>query len=225
MTQTECGEIVENPRRRWTQRLRSPTGLFLLLFLALLFHVIGRHVVRQALQCLYTPPALTREKAGAYREFIRLVNGHPEYTDVFLNQLGVLRPEPVVGEKMGFTESEATALRHLSGLFREVGCVFAQKGDSYVAFMPDSTYILPASPGVVYSLDTRHPNEMDDWFLNRYKPFVQIAGRWYTSRRLISSPYRKIDPSPLPASLIDRSLRYPSTLVEEQVEGRPLRGK
>lgn len=203
--------------------LWSPAGVVLLLVLAGAFHMVGRHIVRGVLQWVYTPAALSDEKAAIYTEFIRLVEAHPEYTDVFLNRVGELRAEPVVGEKMTFTESEVTRLHCLAGRFRDVGCVFAQKGDSYVAFMADSTYILPASPGVVYSFDARHPNEMDNWFLNRYKPFVQIAGRWYTSRRLISSPYRKIGLSPLPQSLIDRSLRCPSTLVEDAVEGQAFR--
>ncbi|MDI9430601.1 MAG: hypothetical protein RBR19_07735 [Sedimentisphaerales bacterium] len=200
--------------RRWTQHWWSPLGLFLLLFLPLLFHMVGRHMVRGVLQWVYTPPALTEEKAAVYTEFIRVVERHPEYTRVFLNTTGRLSAEPVVAEDRGFTESEVTALHRLARRFRDVGCIFAERGESYIAFMPYPRYILPASPGVVYSLDARHPDEMDDWILNRYKPFVHITGRWYASKSLILSPFRRIDSSPLGESLIDRSLRCPSTLAE-----------
>lgn len=69
-------------------------GIVLLLFLAMYFHVIGRHFVNAALQRVYIPPALTHDRVVLFREFIRIVEAHPEYKRVHLDDWGRLSARP-----------------------------------------------------------------------------------------------------------------------------------
>ena len=204
---------------RWLRRLYSPAGISLLLLGCVLFHLIGHHEVRRALGHVYTPPALSREKAVVYSRFVRLVESHPEYRRVYLDMWRYRRVDVhdsvtgKAGSSGGVVDDE---LIRISRGLKEVGCVFAEMKDSYVLFMSRLNYILPTSPGVLYSLDGQNPNEIDDEFLNNKKPFMLIKDRWYMSRWLVAFPSRGFyTKRPLPRSLIDRSLRDPGPLSVE----------
>ena len=203
--------------KRWLRRLYSPAGIILLLLCGLFFHLMGHHIVRLALGLVYTPPALSREKVVVYTRFVRLVEAHPEYRRVHLDMWGGLweRIHDSVTEQAGFSMDEDDELTRISQGFRQVNCVFAEMRDSYVVFMHMPNYILPTSPGVLYSLDGRNPNEVDDDFLNSKKPFFPIKDRWYTSLWLAVNPLPTMGGEKWrqPKSfLIDRSLRDPGSV-------------
>lgn len=204
--------------KRWLRRLYSPAGIGLLLLACLLFHLIGHHKVRRVLGHVYTPEALSREKVVVYTRFVRLVEAHPEYGRVHLDMWRgrwARMLDSATGQA-GFSADEDGELIRISRIFRRVGCVRAEKYGSYVVFMPKPNYILPTSPGVLYSLDGRNPNEVDDEFLNSKKPFMLIKDRWYTSRWLAICPYPRIAGEwRLPKSFIDRSTRDPGSVAAE----------
>jgi hypothetical protein len=199
-------------------------GIVLLLFGIAFFDAGGRHIIRSVFEHVYIPPALNKEKMAVYSKFVKLVEAYPEYNEVFLNSWGTFRYDPVElspdtsDSSMGFERKKYSSAYtyDISRGFKQVGCVRAEKYGSYVVFIPKRNYILPTSPGVLYSLDGRNPNEIDDEFLNNKKPFELIKDRWYMSKQLVTSPYRKIDSNPpLPKSLIDHSLREPGPLDRE----------
>lgn len=203
----------------WLQRLcRAVVIIFLLLIIVLLFHLVGSYLIRYVFEHIYTPPALTQEKAIVYNKFVRFVEAHPEYDRVHLNMWGYKRfkrRDSLKGER---TPSMATddELILISKGFKEVGCMRAEKYKSYVVFISKRNYMMPTSPGVLYSLDGSNPNSIDDEFFNVNKPFIPIKEKWFMSRSLVTSPFRKIDAKlPLPKSLIDHSLRLPSPLALE----------
>lgn len=188
-------------------------GIILLFFGFVFFHLGGHNLVMLLLEHIYTPPALSREKMVAYTGFVKVVEAYPEYRRVRLdiyNRRSVEFYDSYAEKKdpsKGVIEDD---LFSISRDFKRVGCFYAEKYNWYVVFFPRRNYIMPTSPGVLYSLDGRNPNEVDDEFLNSNKPFILIKDRWYMSRQLVMSPFRKIDDKwPLPESLIDHSLRYP----------------
>jgi len=114
--------------------------------------------------------------------------------------------------KKGFLWYEVDELTRISREFERVNCVRADKYSSYVVFFPRPNYVLPTSPGVLYSLDGSNPNDINDEFLNGKKPFKLIKEHWYTSKWLAVNPLPTMGNEKwrLPNSLIDLSLRDPS---------------
>lgn len=199
-------------QKRWLLWLCCPVVVCLLLAGCVFFHLIGHHIVRWSLGHFYTPPALNREKIVLYTDLIRLIKAHPEYSRFHLGTSGpsqmVMRD--LLTRKKGFLFYEVGELFRISREFKRINCVFADKNGSYVLFLPKPKYIWPTSPGVLYSLNGRNPNEVDDAFLNHRKPFMLIKNRWYTSKRLAICPFCMTSVGwRLPNSFIDLSLRDP----------------
>jgi hypothetical protein len=194
----------------------------LVLILSSFLLIAGRHVVRTALEHIYTPPALTKEKADVYLRFLGIVGKYPEYEKLSLDRWGRLsldmrwslffldKPSYLkeLEQKRGFSKEDLVELTRISRDFKRVGCLFARRYSGVVVFVPRRNHIMPTRPGVLYSLDCVNPNHVDNEFLNPKKSFIPIGGRWYASKQLVASPFREIDDgSPLPKSLIDHSLR------------------
>lgn len=190
-------------------------GVIFLLLGVVLFDAGGRHLVRSAFEHIYTPPALNEEKMAVYTKFVMLVEAYPEYSRVRLNMWGYRRLErldSLKGQTVSSRCVDDDLIRISKGL-KQVGCLLAIRDGSYLVFIPKRNYIMPTSPGVLYSLDGQNPNEIDNEFLNSKKPFMPIKDNWYMSRRLVTSPFRKFDAEwPLPKSFIDRSLRDPGSV-------------
>ncbi len=209
--------------KRWLRRLLSPVGVGLLLGGLVFFHLIGHHLVRGWLGHVYTPPALSPEKAAVYSRYVTFIRLHPEYRRAHLDMYFGIREEidnsvtQQAGSSSGATTDE---LFGISRDFKQVNCLRAEKCDWYIVFMPKPNYILPTSPGVLYSLDGRDPNEVDDKYLNGKRPFMHITDRWYTSRGLAISPLpMSAGDWRLPGwSLIDRSLKDPGLVPQGSEE-------
>lgn len=179
------------------------------------------------LPLIYTPPALTSNKLAIYNNCIKFINNHGQYKELFLTCRGEVAPEDEIymldssasmkNLKKFFSEDEIVEIKQLSEQLDEINCVYFQRKDNLVLFVKRTNYILPSSPGVLYSLDGSNPNEFDDEFLNATKPFVKIKGNWYMSRLLIVRRFfRKTVDIPVPKSLIDHSLKVEGlNLVDE----------
>ena len=218
-----CSIRVYSHNRR-LQQLFSPRGIiFLLVGCIIFFHLIGRHVVRQAFAHIYMPPALTQEKAIVFDRFITLVKTIPAgriHLDMFGGRW--MEKYDLVEERENHLISEMDyKLLNISQDFKRVGCLRAERYDTYVVFIYKSNYVFPTSPGVLYSLDGRNPNDINDGFLDKRKPFKLIKNQWYTSRLLAVVPFGRIDsPWLLPkSSLIDHSLKDPGGLAGEKGSG------
>ena len=201
--------------KRLLKRMFSPAGIILLLIGLLLFHLIGHHVIRRALGYVYTPPALSSEKIIVYNKFVKCVQAYPEYRRVQLNMFGGRRAELYDPSSINEVSSKGVIdddLFSISSDFKRVGCLLAVKDDWYIVFMPQPNYILPTNPGVLYSLEGKSPNDVDDEFINSKKPFFQIKDSWFTSRALAVNPLPMSNSEwRLPKrSIFDHSLKYPS---------------
>lgn len=210
-----CSKRGHSHNRR-LQRLCSPRGIiFLLVGCIIFFHLIGRHVVRIAFAHIYMPPALTQEKAIVFNRFIALIEAYPAYKRVHLDMFGGrwMRQYDLVKERDLISEMKDKLL-NISRDFKRVGCLRAERYDTYIVFFSKPNYVFPTSPGVLYSLDGRNPNDINDGYLDKWKPFKLIKDQWYTSRLLAVVPFGRIDrPWPLPkSSLIDHSLKDPGGL-------------
>lgn len=215
---TKSPDINHKKRRLWLLWICVPAVIIWLSLCCIYFLLLGHHVVRWSLSHFYTPPALSPEKAAVYADFIRLVKAHPEYRRFHLDQSGpskIVISEMLRGNK-GFSAYEVDELERISREFKRINCLSADKYGSYVVFMPGPNYILPTSPGLLYSLDGWNPNDVDDPFFNSRKPFIMIKDRWYTSKRLAICPFCMTSVGwRLPNSYIDLSLRDPG-LVSRQ---------
>lgn len=214
-------ELTKNPemnhkkRRLWLLWICVPAVIFWLFLCCFYFILLGHHVIRWSFGHLYTPPALSPKKAAVYSDFIRLMKAHPEYRSFHLDGSGPSKM--VIGQmltgKKGFTAYEVDELERISRNFKRINCLSADKYGSYVVFMPTPNYVLPTSPGLLYSIDGWNPNDVDDPFFNRSKPFKLIKDRWYTSKRLALCPFCMSSVGwQLPNSYIDLSLYDPGSV-------------
>jgi len=197
--------------KRLLKRIFSPVGIIVLLTGLLFFHLVGHHVIRSWLGYVYTPPALTPEKIIVYTEFIKFAQDHPEYSRIHVDMFRGRRAElydPSTKKEGPSIDSE---LLNISRDFKRISCIRADKYYWYIIFMPRPNYILPTTPGVLYSLDGENPNDVDDEYLNSKKPFFQIKDSWFTSRALAVNPLPmgKGEWSLPKCSLFDHSLQYP----------------
>lgn len=214
-------ELTKNPemnhkkRRLWLLWICVPAVIIWLFLCCFYFILLGHHVVRWSFGHLYTPPALSSKKAAVYGDFIRLMKAHPEYRRFHLDGSGpskMVISNMLTGDK-GFTAYEVDELVRISRNFKRINCLSADKYGSYVVFMPTTNYILPTSPGLLYSIDGWNPNDVDDPFFNRSKPFKLIKDRWYTSKRLALCPFCMSSVGwQLPNSYIDLSLYDPGSV-------------
>ena len=215
---TKCPDMSHKKRRLWLLWICVPVVIIWLSLCCVYFLLLGHHVVRWSLSNFYTPPALSPEKAAVYADFIRLVKAHPEYRRFHLDGSGpskMVISDMLRGNK-GFSAYEVDELERISREFKRINCLSADKYGSYVVFMPGPNYILPTSPGLLYSLDGWNPNDVDDPFFNSSKPFILIKDHWYTSKRLAICPFCMTSVGwRLPNSYIDLSLRDPG-LVSRQ---------
>jgi hypothetical protein len=192
---------------------------------------MGRYAIQAlVIERIYTPPALSVEKAAVYGRLITVVQTHAEFESFFLNGWGTLRlngkPFDVrpaddlksLEQDMHLSAGEVAELAAISESFRRVGCARAEKDASHVVFWPLPTYVLSASPGVLYALDGRNPNESIDPLLIGKKPFMLIAGHWYTSKWLVLCPFPLTGSEKwvLPESLIDHSLHDPGMVAARE---------
>lgn len=215
---TKSPDIHLRKRRRWLLWLCVPVVIVWLFLCFVYFFLLGHDVVRWSLGCFYTPPALSREKAAVYADFIRLIKAHPEYRRFHLNASGPSKMviSDMLAGKKGFSAYEVDELERISRDFKRINCLSADKYGSYVVFMPGPNYILPTSPGLLYSLDGWSPNDVDDPFFNSRKPFMLIKDRWYTSKRLAICPFCMTSVSwRLPSSYVDLSLHDPGPVSRQ----------
>jgi ankyrin repeat protein len=217
-------ELIKSPdmdhkkRKLWLLWICIPVVIIWLFCGFVYFILLGHHVIRRSLSHFYTPPALSPEKAAVYADFIRLVEAHPEYRRFHLDASGpskMVISEMLRGNK-GFSAYEVDELTRISREFKRINCLSADKYGSYVVFMPGPNYILPTSPGLLYSLDGWNPNDVDDPFFNSRRPFKLIKDRWYTSKRLAICPFCMTSVGwKLPDSYIDLSQRDPGPVSQQ----------
>ena len=200
-------------------RLFKIASIFTFLLVILLFFLGGQ--LRYPLECIYTPPALNTENIGVYQRFINFVESHKSYRKIRLTYMGDIelkKYESTAEREFPSSDMESEIVKISYGM-RKCGCVLALKNDFYIVFIPyPAINLCPRRPGVLYSIDGSNPNDVDSEYLNDFKPFFLIKDRWYLSRRLDANQFLRFRRKSLPNfSLIDHSLRYPSSLTEENI--------
>lgn len=212
---------------------KSIIALFLLIGLILiltpLFLIIIRMNLVVALPYVYTPSALTPENFIAYNKCVQFAKSHDWDKTLSLGRgagavidghfyiLSESNPLKYRVREV-LSDQEITEMENLCHQLFAVRCVLFKRDNDMLLFYKwttsispvdprELTYIMPFGPGVLYSLNGKSPNEVDSRVLKTMKPFIKIAGNWYTSRHLMMAGPRSDIPASIPKSLIDHSLR------------------
>jgi hypothetical protein len=202
-------------------------GLIFILIPA--FLIIIRMILVVAFPYVYTPSALTPENLTVYNTCIQFAKNHDgDKTLTFGRGAGavinghfyILRESNPLRLRVRevLTEQEIAEILNLCHQLFEIRCVLFKRDNDTLLFykwkisgLPvdplELTYVIPIGPGVLYSLNGENPNEIESKILNEAKPFIKIAGNWYTSRRLMLAGPRSDIQASIPKSLIDHSLR------------------
>lgn len=192
--------------------------LVAIVFISFLFIIIGdtRYFRSFVLSCVYTPPAVTAENLILFNKFIEVVGKSDKTEKVTLDsnflRVGdeVLPLDGSFYEEMAkgfFTESDIANVSEISQRLYKIKYVRFQKEYDLVLFYRRANRILSTRPGIVYSLNGKNPNEIDNEVINNAKPFTKITGNWYASRKLLLRGPRSDIPTSIPKSLFDHSLR------------------
>ncbi|MBA7625939.1 hypothetical protein ES703_33373 [subsurface metagenome] len=191
------------------------------IILSMLVLLGGRAFLVEFLPYIYTPPAITPNNIAVYKECIQFVRNHDSYKN-----LRLLRGLLFDGRKRIETQDGAIEIKVLCHRLYGIRCIKLQRDSNMVLFykMANSVFpgfppsflsVMPESPGVLYSLKGKDPNEIDSEVLNAVKPFTRIYGNWYMSRRLMLAGPRADIPVSSSKSLIDNSLRIDAVNPDE----------
>ncbi|MHC4103882.1 MAG: hypothetical protein ACYSR9_02990, partial [Planctomycetota bacterium] len=177
---------------------KRPMGKLFLIVLIFILSTISianaRFLIVGVLPYLYMPPAITSKNLDIYKECIELARNHNEYKNLGLLRKGWVTldgtdylssfwPSQRKVLQEVFSEDELSKIKELATSLDRVMCPkFQRDGDFFLfyksanCFFPmvprEFYYIFPAGHGVLYSLNSANPNEVDSEFLNGSKPFI-----------------------------------------------------
>ena len=213
------------------QNKRGMDRFLLLTFVALLsisLVMIAPISLSLNLPYIYTPPALTTENMVVYNKYVKFVKKYDEYIEAGLSKrkdasnwgliYGLSNILYGEGENNYFSEHEIIEMGKLHKQLYSIKCQQIKRSNDLLMFYKNANYILPVSPGVVYSLSGKNPNEVDSEVLIAAEPFTKIAGNWYMSRELMLRGPRTDLQVSIPKSLIDYSLRTEGLNLDSETD-------
>jgi hypothetical protein len=195
------------------QRKRFLRPILAIMFASALLCIFGLRLIPY----VYAAPALSGERLPIYESVLNFVKEHDEFKDFELDEFGRL----IVGDRFYMLDSSGAEselgkiitndnvikLKKIYQGLHQSGCYKAFRASDVVFFMNRPSAYRPRRFGVVYSIDGRNPNDLEEDKIKKYRPFIKITGDWYMSRGLERS-YRGLMPIPPPdTSLIDHSLQ------------------
>jgi len=98
-------------------------------------------------------------------------------------------------------------MKSLCDKLYSIGCSRFQRYNDFFIFYKTAYTSKARGPGVLYSSAGVNPNEVNCDILNECKPFVKIAGDWYTSRKLMLKGPRSSVQCSLRNSVFEGSLK------------------
>lgn len=164
-------------------------------------------------------PVINQENLPVYKECILYSKKHDEDKTMMLNNgyrviIGGKFYMLVEGNrverdrtKKDLTEVRVAELKKLCKKLYGVKCVRFARYNEFLVFYKVAYTSKVSGPGIVYSLNGLNPNEVDYKILNECKPFVNIAGNWYTSPNLMVTGPRCDKLCPLSDTLFENSLK------------------
>lgn len=218
--------VIEFGGKRPLAKLLLSVSIFILSMVSI---VNARFLIVGLVPYLYMPPAITPKNLDIYKECIELARNHEEYMNLALLRKGWVTldgtdylssfwPSQRKVLLEAFSEDELSKIQELAASLDRIMCPKFQRDGDFILFYKSANcffpmvlrefyYIFPAGHGVLYSLNSANPNEVDSEFLNGSKPFINISGNWYLSRRLLLSGHRSDSLYSVPKSLVDHSLQ------------------
>jgi hypothetical protein len=204
---------ITSPISCWKKKW--PRVIFLILFEVGVLLIFGLRIVPY----IYAAPVLSNSRLRVYREMIGFVKEHNDFNEVDLDEFGRVGIDSTFcilgGQNSGQSEllrivksDEVQKLLKISRDFHKIGCFQAFRKFDFVFFRNRYFMNKPGRCGIVYSINGRDPNDIDEITFKGYRPFIRITDNWYMSRSLILRPHLLISLPPMPnGSLIDHSLR------------------
>jgi hypothetical protein len=220
-------------------------GIGTIPFLSIVVLLNVRLLLLIILPYIYCPPALTPERLAVFNECIAFARTRNEEITISLStglwvtvdgkrykldgkhyKLSKGIPSERKRAEKALTPEEINQMENLYHKLRGIRFpLFKRHGDLLLFYNltnclgpihPRWRYVLPVSPGVLFSLNGENPNEINDEFIDSLKPFFKIKGNWYMSRHLMRSPPRYSSAS-IPKALFDHSLRVEGINLDETV--------
>jgi hypothetical protein len=151
---------------------------------------------------IYSPPAVTKTGLPVLKDWIAYADNHPEYGNFYCHYRNWISHHL----SKDLSEDEKEKIIKLRNRLFDVGFWQINKIDNMIMFYKNANVILPPGPGVLYSLDGENPNDSNDTHVVEAKPYTQIKGNWYMSRKLLLGGPRADVQISIPKALIDKSL-------------------
>jgi len=192
----------------------------LIIVLVLPIVTIGNMFLRryQPQTLIIKSPVINKKNLPVYKECIRYAKErnddknltfHNGYRVIIEGQFYMLAGNQVEIERVNnaFSAQEISEMKAICSKLYEIGCVRFQRYEDFFIFYKTAYSSKGSGPGVLYSLSGVNPNNIDHEILNECKPFVNIAGKWYTSRHLLLKGPRSSIKSSIRESVFEDSLK------------------
>lgn len=144
---------------------------------------------------IYSPPALTQKSIKTYNKAI--------YFLLYESKFDLQDPN-LAGSDVINKLDEALPDKLFLQLLK-TNCWKFRVSGGIAMFWKYGNRIFPPGPGVAYSLYGNNPNDINDEYVNKIKPFESITGNWYLSRNMTLAGPRRDVRIKTPKALIDRS--------------------
>jgi hypothetical protein len=154
---------------------------------------------------IYSPPVLTKKSVKTYNKavYFLLYESKFDLTDPNLAGSDVIN------------KLDDALLNKLESQLLSISCWKFRVSGGVAMFWKHGNRIFPPGPGVAYSLYGNNPNDVNDEYVNKIKPFENITGNWYLSRNLTLAGPRRDVRIKTPKALIDRSKVISGVSAEE----------
>ena len=175
---------------------------------------------------IYTPPALDEQNVDGYFKIISFIeslnstSGSISFSEnvngtfFTLDHIMFHNKESKLKKRIG--ENKYKEFMELVEFVSNHNISSVRYDENFIAF--PKKHLIFESPGVIFSKNGKDPNKIEEgnrFFI--YRPFEQISGNWYMSRRLHSRFGTRYGYKyPVPSSIFDYSLSVPEKILKHQ---------
>ena len=183
----------------------------LIMKIVLLLLVVSSLLLRST-QYIYTYPVLTSKNLYVFGKCIELMKNNQNIQRITHHSLitndNIFFMDEFSDMEKEFTPDEIKNIMSIAGQLNKIRFFKVERHDDFILFYTFSHWYGFTKYGCCYSISGKNPNDIQDNIVAQSKPFTQIDGNWYISKKL-APRQRTLIRFPIPEkSLFDHSKNH-----------------